>query len=567
MKAVRLGEILVEEGLITRQQLQDALLLQKDKRKPLGEVLIELGYIDEETILNALSKQLNIPYVSFKGGMLKMLNGQKLDEILPYDVALRYVVFPLNLNEQDVLTCAVNDPLDVILLDNLTRITGKKINFVLSSKQDILQAIDKYYGDKGLLNAAIRNADESEEGVITIDDTGRTYSIDQLIAEAEDAPVVHLVDLLLQQAIKKGASDIHIEPQRESVMVRYRVDGKLQEVPPPPKKLHMPIVSRIKILSGLDISEKRLPQDGAMSVRVEDKIIDIRVSTVPVLYGEKVVLRLLDKTRVPLDLGRLGFEKAALEAFRKAIHSPYGLVFLTGPTGSGKTTTLYAALNEINTLDKNIMTVEDPVEYRLDHINQVTVHPEIGLTFASALRSFLRQDPDIIMVGEVRDLETAQICVRSALTGHLVLSTLHTNDSSSAITRLVDMGIEPFLLMPSLSIVVAQRLLRVLCPECKEPYEPKPEGLDKLLVERGIELAYKPKGCELCNNVGYKGRMAIHEVLAVDGDIRALMGKGASSEDIKALAIKKGMTTLLESAIGKVKSGLTSIDEAVSAVI
>ncbi len=567
MKTLKLGDILVREGLITQDQLNEALQMQKHRRKPLGEMLMELGYIDEETILNALSKQLNIPYISFKGGMLKMISGQQLDRLLPYDVAVRYVVFPLNKTEDNTLTCAVNDPLDIILQDNLARITGCNINFVLSSKQDILQAIEKYYGDKDLLRAAIKDAEEIEEGIVSVEDMNRTYSIDQLIAEAEDAPVVHLVDLLLHQAIKQGASDIHIEPQRENVMVRYRIDGKLQEVPPPPKKLHMPIVSRIKILAGLDISEKRLPQDGAMSVKIKDKVIDIRVSTLPVLYGEKVVMRILDKSRVPLDLGRLGFEKAELEAFRKAIHSPYGLVFLTGPTGSGKTTTLYAALSEINTLDKNIMTVEDPVEYRLGHINQVNVHPDIGLTFASALRSFLRQDPDIIMVGEVRDLETAQICVRSALTGHLVLSTLHTNDASSAITRLLDMGIEPFLLMPSLLVVVAQRLVRRLCDECKEPYEPTPQGLDKMLVERGIDLAYKPKGCDACNHIGYKGRMAIHEVLSIDDEIRIMMAKGATSQEIKELAIKKGMKTLLENGIEKVKDGLTSIEEAISAIV
>ncbi len=561
---MRLGEILLQEGLITQQQLDEALSLQGKSSKPLGQILLELGYVSEEGIAIALSKKLGIPYFSWASGMLKMARNQELEKLVPYDVAMRYLIFPIA-KQGNILTCAMADPLDMWAQEHVSKITGCTLQRVVATPTDIKKAIDMFYKGTDVLRMAMEHVEVEDVGE-SPETEREARSVDSLLVEAEDAPVVHIVDLLIHQAIKQNASDIHIEPQRDKLVIRYRIDGVLFEVPPPPKKLHSPIVSRIKIMSRLDIAERRLPQDGAMSVKVEGRIIDLRVSTVPTVWGEKVVLRILDKARVPLDLSKLGFNPRDLEAFRKAIHSPYGLVFLTGPTGSGKTTTLYAAINEINSVRKNIMTVEDPVEYQLDGINQVSIRPAIGLTFARALRSFLRQDPDIIMVGEVRDLETAEICVRAALTGHLVLSTLHTNDAPSAVTRLIDMGVEPFLLMPSLLIVVAQRLVRVLCPKCKEAYEPKIDGgkFDALLVEEGIKLAYRAKGCEECNFSGYKGRVAIHEILVVDEKIRSLIGKNADTQEIREVAIQNGMTTLWKAALRRVEEGTTSIEEAVA---
>jgi len=377
--------------------------------------------------------------------------------------------------------------------------------------------------------------------------------------------VVKLVDLIIRQAISERASDIHIEPFKDRVSLRYRIDGKLYEIPPPAKHLHLPIVSRIKILAKLDIAEKRLPQDGAFTVKTEGKIIDLRISTLPTLYGEKVVLRILDRSKAILDLNQLGFDQKQLEIFRASLATSWGLIFLTGPTGSGKTTTLYAALNEIKHSTKNIVTIEDPVEYRLDGINQVQVKPEIGLTFATALRAFLRQDPDIMLVGEVRDLETAEICMRSALTGHLVLSTLHTNDAPSAITRLLDIGVEPYLLTPSLILIVAQRLARRLCPNCKEAYEPTPEQLGGLKLKS--ELLYRPKGCMECNQIGYKGRICIAEFLAITPEIRELIAQKASYVKIREVAKKSGMQTLFESGLKKVEDGITSLEEVLSVAI
>ncbi len=564
---MRMGDILLQENLITPEQLEEALNIQKQDPRPLGQILIDLGYVSEEAVAIALSKKLSIPYFSWASGMLRMEKGQELEKLIPYDVAVHYLIFPIN-KKGDILTCAMADPLDVWALEHISKMTGCDVQRVVATPSDIKKAIDAFYKGSDVFKSAIDTVEEEVESE-SFDELQTSRSIDSLEIQAEDAPVVHLVDLLIKQAIKQNASDIHIEPQREKLVLRYRIDGLLHEIPAPPKRLHMPIVSRIKIMSHLDIAEKRLPQDGAMSVKIDDRIVDLRVSTIPTIWGEKVVLRILDKTRIPLELGKLGFNSADLEAFRKAIHSPYGLVFLTGPTGSGKTTTLYAALNEINSVHKNIMTVEDPVEYQLDGINQVSIRPSIGLTFARVLRSFLRQDPDIIMVGEVRDLETAEICIRAALTGHLVLSTLHTNDAPSAVTRLIDMGIEPFLLMPSLLVVVAQRLVKVLCPKCKEPYEPKPGRgrLDEILLEEGIELAYRSKGCEECNYSGYKGRVAIHEVLVIDDEIRKLIGQRADAEEIKQLAVQHGMTTLWKAAMKRVAEGLTSVEEAISSTL
>ena len=452
------------------------------------------------------------------------------------------------------------------MMDNLKKMTGCDINPIVASESDIIQALDKFYGEKDLLKEAISESYEGDTG-IEIEEVSReeNLSLDTLIAKAEEAPVVKLVDLILRQAIKDRASDIHIEPFKERIGVRYRIDGTLYEIPPPARHLLLAIVSRIKILAKLDIAEKRLPQDGAFVVKMANRIIDLRVSTVPTIYGEKAVLRILDKSQVPLDLGQLGFEPKDLENYRKAINSPWGLIFLTGPTGCGKSTTLYATLNEIKGSEKNLLTIEDPVEYRMDGVNQVQARPEIGLTFATGLRSFLRQDPNIIMVGEVRDLETAQICIRAALTGHLVLSTLHTNDAPTTVERLIDIGVAHYLITPSLLLVGAQRLVRKLCPECKEAYEPTPEILGKVKLD--AELIYRPRGCDYCNQTGYRGRTSIYEIMLMNERLRETIARGGTYQQVKQAAVETGMKTLQENGLKKVEQGLTSLEEALSVTV
>jgi len=560
---LKLGEILIKQGLITQEQLDKAIGVQKKDGGRIGEVLISLGFVTEQDIIVALAKQLSLPYVTLGSGLLKPATDKDLDKLIPHEFALKNFVLPLQKNLNS-LTCAVFDPLDIILMDNIKKMTGCEINPVIATRSDIEKAIENFYGKRSLLNEAVKESYESgEEAVIEeISTQEEELSIDKLIARAEEAPVVKLVDLILRQAIDESASDIHIEPFRERISLRYRIDGILHEIPPPARHLHLPLVSRVKILAKLDIAEKRLPQDGGFSIRIKDKQVDVRVSTIPTIYGEKVVLRILDKSSISLELSSLGFDARQLEDIRKGIHSSYGLVFLTGPTGSGKTTTLYSVLKEVQTVKKNILTIEEPVEYHLEGINQVQVKPEIGLTFASALRSFLRQDPDIMMVGEVRDLETAEICVRSALTGHLVLSTLHTNDAPSAVVRLVDFGIKPFLLIPSLVLIVAQRLIRKLCPACKEPYEPTKEEREK--YDLGTDLIYKPKGCEKCNFIGYKGRTCVAEVFLITEEIREALLQNVNITAAKEIARRNGMMSLPESALRKTKEGITSLEEALS---
>jgi type IV pilus assembly protein PilB len=566
-KYLRLGELLIREGLINASQLEKALSVQREEGGRLGEILVKLGILKEDQLVVILGKQLNIPYFSLGTGMLRPAVDQGLEELVPHDFAFKNTVLPLSRTLKS-LTVAMVDPLDLLLIDNLKRITGCDINPVVATKSDISKAIEEFYGRFAMLKKAV----EASYEVAGLDLTAEIkemsdeeLSLDKLIARAEEAPVVKLVDLIIRQAIDERASDIHIEPFKDKISLRYRIDGKLYEIPPPAKHLHMPIISRIKILSKLDIAEKRLPQDGAFLVKLEDRVVDLRISTIPTIYGEKVVMRILDRSQVLLDMNLLGFEPKQLELIRHAINLPYGLVFLTGPTGSGKTTTLYAILNEIKDPTKNIITIEDPVEYKLEGVNQVQIKPDIGLTFASALRSFLRQDPDIMLVGEVRDLETAEICIRSALTGHLVLSTLHTNDAPSAISRLVDIGIEPYMLAPSLQLVVAQRLARKLCPDCKEAYEPSPEQLRSVKIKS--ELIYKPKGCTKCNHLGYKGRTCIAEIMVVNEQLRDLITQKAPFQKIREVARTLGMQTLYESGIRKVEDGVTSLEEALSVTL
>ena len=562
---LKLGELLLKEKLINESQLEMAVSVQRQEGGRLGEILVRLGAIKEDQLVAVLGKQLGIPYFSLGTGMLRPAVDQDLEHLISQDFALKNMVLPLSRTLRS-LTVAMADPLDLILIDNLKKLTGCEINPVIATKSDIVKSIEQFYGKSAMFKEAVDASYDITPSEVVEETSDQELSLDKLIARAEEAPVVKLVDLIIRQAIDERASDIHIEPFKDRISLRYRVDGKLYEIPPPAKHLHLPIVSRIKILSKLDIAEKRLPQDGAFLVKLEDRPIDLRVSTIPTIYGEKVVMRILDRSAVVLDLNQLGFESKQLEQLRKVISMPYGLIFLTGPTGSGKTTTLYAILNEIKSPSRNIITVEDPVEYKLDGINQVQIKPEIGLTFASALRSFLRQDPDVMLVGEVRDLETAQICMRSALTGHLVLSTLHTNDAASAVSRLIDIGIEPYLIAPSLLAVVAQRLIRKLCPDCKEAYEPTKEQLKSIKLNTG--LIYKPRGCAKCNHMGYKGRTCISETMIINEQLRDLISQRAPFQKIKEVARETAqMQTLYESAIKKVESGVTSFEEAISVTL
>ncbi len=562
----KIGEILIKKGLISEESLEKALEIQRKTGKKLGEALIEAQIIKEEDLARALSEQLGIPYLSYSSGILRPNPHQKLEELIPKEAAVKNLVLPLA-KEGNILTCAICDPLDLNLIENLKKMTGCQINPVISTKSDILKSIEEFYGKIDFLKEAIESTYDIDLEEIDSDISAEEINIDKLIEKAEEALVVRLVDLILNEAIEERASDIHIEPFFDKLRIRYRIDGVLYEIPSPAKQMHLSIVSRIKILSKMDIAEKRLPQDGGFSVKKGGRTIDLRVSTIPTIYGEKLVVRILDKSRIPLDLSYLGFTPEELRILRKVINAPWGLVLLTGPTGSGKSTTLYAILNEIESPKKNILTIEDPVEYKLKGINQVQVKPEIGLTFARALRHFLRQDPDIIMVGEIRDLETAEICIRASLTGHLVFSTLHTNDAPSAVTRLIDIGLPPYLVSSSLSCIVAQRLVRKLCPACKEPYEVKKEILKDNRINISKDIIYKAKGCKECKNIGYKYRTLIAEILVIEEKIRELISKNATLTQIKEVARREGMQTLLESGIRKVEEGITSLEEVLSAVL
>ncbi len=554
-----LGDMLVERKLITRAQLGQALTKQKEIREPLGQILIQLGFIDEAHLRLTLSEQLGVSFLSTD--QLKPRTDQRLKECIPTDFALANYVLPLERNG-NVLKVAVAKIPDIIFMDNLRKMTGYDIVTVLSAESELKRAIETYYG-----NVDLQEVVSSSE----VDDLTQQYIPDKdenkvdlgtTIAEAEKAPVVKLVDIMIRKALDDRASDVHIEPFHNKITIRYRVDGVLYEFPPPPRELHNAIISRIKILSRMDIAEKRIPQDGSFSLQYKGRKVDVRVSTVPIIAGEKIVMRILDKRLDLLDMKTLGFEPEQLEHFEKALMRPYGLIFVTGPTGSGKSTTLYAALNKRHSPEVNILTIEDPVEYQLSGINQMQVKPEIGLTFASGLRAFLRQDPDVILVGEVRDLETAEICIRASLTGHLVLSTLHTNDAVTVVTRLVDIGIQTYLVAGSIGLVAAQRLIRLLCPDCKEPYQVDPKTREDYKIK--TETLYKAKGCPKCRDIGYWGRVAIFEVLPIDEDIRRLITKNADLDALKRIQKEKHYETLLQNGIKKVERGLTTLDEVLS---
>ena len=566
-----IGQALIAEGLITDEQLQELLEAQPKQKQLLGEAAVSLGFLDEEGLARFLAKFFRLSFAD-----LSDLHEMDLTavELVPEALARRYTLIPVR-KEADLLTVAMADPLDVRAVDAVRLQTHCRVQKVVASRGAIARALDRCYHAPSRLEHSMDRllAGESAPAMIESFSVGEEGAqVDQLKLEASDAPVVQFVNLLMMRAVQERASDIHIEPEEHSVTIRLRVDGLLREVTAPPKHMFRAITTRIKLLGNLDIAERRLPQDGRFKFSVFDKTIDIRLSSLPTVYGEKLVLRILDRSTVILDLTSLGFESEMLETFNHILQLPYGLVILTGPTGSGKTTTLYAALNTIKTPTKNIVTIEDPVEYQLPKINQVHTKAAIGLTFAAGLRSILRQDPDIIMVGEIRDRETAEICFRSALTGHLVLSTLHTNDSVSAMSRLIDMGIEPYLLTASLSLVMAQRLVRRICEECSHAEQPSRELLHRLDALKLLEQHRKPwtfrrgrgKDCKHCGQSGYFGRIAIYEQFVISDRIKAMIAEGAKLHEIKQAAQEEGLHTLLQSALNKVRDGVTTLEEAFS---
>ncbi len=593
--AAKLGEILVRENLISAQHLREALDYQRQHGGRLGYNLVKMGLVTDDMITAVLSRQYGIPSVN--------LDLFQIDEsvlrLIPQEAAQKYSVIPLS-RVGATLTLAMADPTNVFAMDDIKFMTGLNVEPVVVADASIQQAIAKYYGTSREIELATVSADEgsfersngknagggiTHADLVSLDsidfDHGRLEDVEvvedneeidltMLSRMSEDAPVVRLVNVLLVDALRRGASDIHIEPYEKELRIRFRIDGVLYDVMHPPLKLRDALISRVKIMSKLDISEKRLPQDGRIKIKVKvdarSRELDFRVSTLPTLFGEKVVLRLLDKENLMLDMTKLGFEPDSLVKFQRNISKPYGMVLVTGPTGSGKTNTLYSALQSLNTVETNIMTAEDPVEFNLVGINQVQMKEQIGLNFAAALRAFLRQDPNIVLVGEIRDFETAEIAIKAALTGHLVLSTLHTNDAPSTISRLMNMGIEPFLVATSVNLIQAQRLIRRVCKDCKQEHAMPPEAL----VEVGFSVdeaknlkTYKGQGCPTCNNTGYKGRIGLYEVMEITDELRELILIGASALELRKKAIEDGMITLRESGLHKIRDGVTTIEEVV----
>lgn len=544
----RLGDLLVDAGLLTIEQLKDTLNKQKTTGKKLGEILIDDGVVSEADMIKALEMQLGIAYIELS----KMYIDTEVPKLINENLARRHTLIPIK-KERNKLTVAMTDPLNIFARDDVNIATGLDIEPVIASRKDILNAIDQYYGKQRAEKAI-------EEFKRQFDITSMNDLLEENQNETNNAPVVKLINTIISQAVKMKASDIHIEPSEHKIRIRYRVDGELQEVMNPEKSALSAIITRIKIMGKMDIAEKRLPQDGRVEIMIEDKEIDLRISTIPTVFGEKVVLRLLDRSNFLASKTQLGFSQHNLELLDKLIKSPNGMILVTGPTGSGKSTTLYAILKELNMPDTNIITIEDPVEYRLEGINQVQVNNKAGMTFASGLRSILRQDPDVIMIGEIRDSETAEIAVRASITGHLVLSTVHTNDAPSTVTRLVDMGIEPYLVSASVVGVIAQRLVRKICANCKQPYS-MTESESKLLHVSKDTKIYKGAGCNVCGGTGYKGRTAIHEVLLVNKDIRTLIDQRAGIDQIRTASAMSGTISLQESCRQLVLAGDTTTEE------
>ncbi len=615
--SAKLGEILVRENLITSQQLRETLEFQRANGGRLGSNLVKLGYVSDDVVTAVLSRQYGVPSINLDLFQIE----KEVIKLISEDVALKYSVLPIS-KVGATLTMAMADPTNVFAMDDIKFMTGLNVEPVIASETSILMAIAKYYGGSSeidIFDAALaveaeaigvsngnRKNGKSATGLngFKVDTAEKLSASDldvsldrfefgggeaedfEVIEEqdeidlaalaraSEDAPVVRLVNVLMVDSLRRGASDIHVEPYEKDFRIRFRIDGILYDVMHPPLKIRDPLISRLKIMAKLDISEKRLPQDGRIKIKVKidnrSRELDFRVSTLPTLFGEKVVLRLLDKDKLMLDMTKLGFEQESLDKFKRAIANPYGMVLVTGPTGSGKTNTLYSALQTLNTSETNIMTAEDPVEFNLQGINQVQMKEQIGLNFAAALRSFLRQDPNIVLVGEIRDFETAEIAIKAALTGHLVLSTLHTNDAPSTVSRLVNMGIEPFLVATSVNIIQAQRLIRRICSECKEEVQLPPEGLVEVgftKEEAGSLKIYKGRGCTICNNTGFKGRVGLYEVMEITDELRELIIIGASAMELRRKAIDLGMITLRESGLCKIRQGITTIEEVVKETV
>jgi type IV pilus assembly protein PilB len=611
--SAKLGEILVRENLITPQQLRETLEYQRANGGRLGSNLVKLGYVSDDVVTAVLSRQYGVPSINLDLFQIE----KSVIKLISEDVALKYTVLPIS-KTGATITLAMADPTNVFAMDDIKFMTGLNVEPVIASESSIQNAIGKYYtgsAEIDIFDAAFA-ADAEKVGAATngrsnghsklgfkpetgdkLNASDLDVSLDQfafsgdtddfevveeqdeidlaaLARASEDAPVVRLVNVLMVDSLRRGASDIHVEPYEKDFRIRFRIDGVLYDVMHPPLKIRDPLISRLKIMAKLDISEKRLPQDGRIKIKVKvdnrSRELDFRVSTLPTLFGEKVVLRLLDKDKLMLDMTKLGFEEESLDKFKRAIANPYGMVLVTGPTGSGKTNTLYSALQSLNTPETNIMTAEDPVEFNLQGINQVQMKEQIGLNFAAALRSFLRQDPNIVLVGEIRDFETAEIAIKAALTGHLVLSTLHTNDAPSTVSRLVNMGIEPFLVATSVNIIQAQRLIRRVCSNCKEDVHMPLEGLIEVgfsKEEAGEIKLYKGKGCTTCNNTGYKGRVGLYEVMEINDELRELIIIGASAMELRRKAIEMGMITLRESGLCKIRQGITTIEEVVKETV
>jgi len=563
----RLGELLVKSGKINPDQLEEALSAQQAEGGRVGTHLVKMGFIDDDDLVEFLSQRHGVPAINL--GEIEV--DESIISIIPAEVARKYTILPVS-KAGAKLTIAMVDPTNVFAMDDVKFMTGYNVEPVVASDSSLRGSIDQYYGSTHSieLKKVMEDLTDTEDTDLEVLEEEEDLDLEALEAESEEAPVVRLVNIIMTDAIKKGASDIHIEPYEKEFRVRYRVDGLLYEMMRPPLRLKEAITSRLKIMSKLDIAEKRLPQDGRIKIKTrvggQVKDLDFRVSVLPTIFGEKIVLRLLDKDNLMLDMTRLGFEAESLRTFEQAILKPFGMVLVTGPTGSGKTNTLYSALQRINTSETNIMTAEDPVEFNLVGVNQVQMKEQIGLNFAAALRSFLRQDPNIILVGEIRDFETAEVAIKAALTGHLVLSTLHTNDAPSSINRLMNMGIEPFLVASSVNLIAAQRLVRRICTSCKEPIEVP----DQALIDVGLSAQevkaiklFRGKGCERCNGTGFKGRVALFEVMDVDEEMRELILSGGSANELRQQAIENSMISLRESGLQKIREGVTTMEEVI----
>jgi len=563
LRGRRIGRVLAKMGLVTREQVHEALDIQKTRQAPVGQILVELGYVNADQVNVALAAQAGMQTMDIADLQID----PSVLQMIPAEMANAYQIIPLSHDlSSNTLKVAMKSADNFRALDDLRLLMGFQVEAVVSPSDQLDQALDRYYGEDEQSFAALvaEMHDESNEDFEQLADRGESIDLDSLLAAAEDNKVKRLLNLVLLQAIKDKASDIHFEPFEDEFKMRYRIDGVLYEMIPPPKHLGIPIVSRVKVMANLDIAERRLPQDGRIELVVNGNPVDLRVAVLPTMFGESVVMRVLDRSNVSLDLDKVGMRTDDLDAFRQLIHKPNGIVIVTGPTGSGKTTTLYAALNELNQVTEKICTAEDPVEYDIDGLVQVQVNSDVGLTFARALRSFLRQDPDIILVGETRDLETARIAVQASLTGHLVFTTLHTNDAPSSIARLVDLGLENFLLTATVEAIVAQRLVRCICPRCKEPYSPSDDELFQLGLTQedlaGKEL-YRGGGCDYCNGSGYKGRMGLFEIMTFDDEIRDMIMANASTQVLRHAVRKRGSRSLRQSGLLAMFDGRTTIDE------